>query len=48
MASSPIISWEIDGEIMEIVTDFIFGGSKTTADGDCMKLKDACSLEEKL
>ena len=44
MASSPIISWEI----MEIVTDFIFWGSKTTADGDCMKLKDACSLEEKL
>ena len=48
MASGPITSWQIDGEIMEIVTDFIFGGSKTTADGDCMKLKDACSLEEKL
>ena len=35
MASGPIISWEIDGEIVEIVTDFISGGSKITADGDC-------------
>ena len=35
MASSPINSWQIDGETMETVTDFIFGGSKTTADGDC-------------
>ena len=35
MASGPITSWEIDGETMEIVTDFIFGGSKITADGDC-------------
>ena len=35
MASSPIPSWEIDGETMEIVSDFIFGGSKITADGDC-------------
>ena len=35
MASGPIISWQIDGETMEIVTDFIFGGSKITADGDC-------------
>ena len=35
MASSPITSWQIDGIIMETVTDFIFGGSKTTADGDC-------------
>ena len=34
MASSPITSWEIDGETMETVTDFIFGGSKITADGD--------------
>ena len=34
MASSPITSWEIDGETMEIVTDFIFLGSKITADGD--------------
>ena len=35
MASSPIISWEIDGETMETVTDFIFLGSKITADSDC-------------
>ena len=35
MASSPIISWQIDGEKMEIVTDFIFLGSKITANGDC-------------
>ena len=35
MASSPITSWEIDGETVEIVSDFIFGGSKITADGDC-------------
>ena len=47
MASSPITSWQIDGKTMETVTDFILG-SKITADGDCtMKLKDACSLEEK-
>ena len=36
MASSPITSWEIDGETMEIVRDFILGGSKITADGDCI------------
>ena len=35
MASGPITSWQIDGETMEIVTDFIFLGSKITADGDC-------------
>ena len=35
MTSSPITSWQIDGETMEIVTDFIWGGSKITADGDC-------------
>ena len=35
MASAPITSWQIDGELMETVTDFIFGGSKITADGDC-------------
>ena len=35
MASSPITSWQIDGEMVEIVTDFILGGSKITADGDC-------------
>ena len=49
MTSGPITAWQIDGETMETVTDFIFLGSKslqmvTTA----MKLKDACSLEEKL
>ena len=48
MASSPITSWEIDGETVETMSDFIFGGSKITADGDSMKLKDAFSLEEKL
>ena len=45
MASSPITSWPIDGETMEIVRDFIFLGSKITV---AMKLEDACSLEEKL
>ena len=44
-ASGPITSWQIDGETVETVTDFILGGSKITA---AMKLKDACSLEEKL
>ena len=48
MALCPITSWEIDGETVETVRDFIFAGSKITAGGDYMKLKDACSLEEKL
>ena len=49
MASGPITSWEIDGETVETVSDFIFGGSKITADGDCShEIKDAYSLEEKL
>ena len=49
MASGPITSWQIDGETVETVSDFILGGSKTTADGDCsIKLKDTYSLEEKL
>ena len=49
MASGPITSWEIDGETVETVSDFILGGSKITADGDwAMKLKDAYSLEGKL
>ena len=49
MASGPIPSWQIDGETMETVSDFIFFGSKITADGDCShEIKDACSLEEKL
>ena len=49
MASGPITSWEIDGETMETVTDFIWGAPKSlqmvTA---AMNLKDTCSLEEKL
>ena len=49
MVSSPITSWHIDGETIETVTDFIFLGSKITADGDCShELKDTCSLEEEL
>ena len=50
MASGPITSWEIDGETVETVSDFIFwGGSKITADGDCShEIKDAYSLEGKL
>ena len=49
MASGPITSWEIDGETVGTVSDFIFGGSKITADGDCShEIKDAYSLEEKL
>ena len=46
MASGPIISWQIDGETVGTVTDFIFLGSKITADGDCSH--DAYSLEGKL
>ena len=49
MASGPIASWQIDGETMETVRDFILGGSKITEDGAAaMKLKDTCSLKEKL
>ena len=49
MAFGPISSWEIDGETVETVSDFILGGSKITADGDCShEIKDACSFEEKL
>ena len=49
LASSPITSWQIDGETMETMTDFIFVGSKNTADGDCShEIKRSCSLEEKL
>ena len=49
MASGPITSWQIDGETMEIVTDFIFLGSKITASVPiAMELKYTCSLEEKL
>ena len=47
MASGPMTSWQIDGETMETVTDFIFLGSKITVTA-AMKLKDTCSLKEKL
>ena len=54
MASGPITSWEIDGETVEIVSDFILGGSKITADGDCsheikrhllLEIKDTTNLD---
>ena len=49
MASGPITSWEIDAKTVETVSDFILGGSKITADGDCShEIKDTYSLEEKL
>ena len=44
MASGPITSWEIDGETVEAVSDFIFGGSKITADGDCSHKIKRCFL----
>ena len=44
MASSPITSWEIDGETVETVSDFILGGSKITADGDCSHEIKRCLL----
>ena len=48
MASGPITSWQIDGETVETVSDFIFGGSKITADGDCSHEIKRHSLEGKL
>ena len=49
MASSPITSWQIDGETVETVADFVFLGSKSLQMvAAAMKLKDVCSLEEKL
>ena len=49
IASNPITSWQIDGETVETVTDFILGGSKITAYGDCShEIKDAYSLEGQL
>ena len=49
MPSDPITSWEIDGETVETVWDFIWGGSKITADGNCShEIKRRFSLEEKL
>ena len=47
MASSPIISWQIDGKAMETVTDFIFLGSQITADGDCSHGIKRCLLLER-
>ena len=49
MVSGPITSWEIDGETVETVSDFVFLGSKITADGGCsLEIKDTYSLEGKL
>ena len=49
MASGPITSWQIDGETVEIVSDFIFGGSKITADGDCShEIKGCLPLGRKI
>ena len=47
MTSGPITSWEIDGETVEIVSDFIFGGCKITADGDCSHEIKRCLLLER-
>ena len=47
MASSPITSWEIDGQTVEMVTDFNFGGSKITVDGDCSHEIKRCLLLER-
>ena len=44
IASGPITSWQIDGETVETVSDFIFGGSKITADGDCCHESERCLL----
>ena len=49
MVSGPITSWEIDGETVETVSDFIFGGSKITADGNCIhEIKGRLYLESKM
>ena len=48
MASGPITSWQIDGETVETVSEFILGGSKITADGDCSHEIKEEKLEEKL
>ena len=48
VASGPITPWEIDGETVETVSDFIFGGSKTTADGDCHHEIKRRSLQSRL
>ena len=48
MASGPIISWQVDGETMETVTDFIFGRLQNLCKWSLQPFKDACSLDEKL
>ena len=48
MASGPITSWQIDGETVETVSDFILGGSKITADGDCSEIKRRLLLGRKV
>ena len=48
MASGPITSWQLDGETMKTVTDFLYLGSKITADGDCSHEIKCCFMEEKL
>ena len=49
MASGPVTSWQIDGEMVETMADFIFGGSKITADGDCNhEIKGRLLLERKV
>ena len=48
MASSPVTSWQIHGETVETVSDFILGGSKITADGDCSEMKRCVLLGRKL
>ena len=48
MASGPITSWQVDGETMEMMRDFILGAYKFTADGDCSHEIKRCSLEQKL
>ena len=46
MASGPITSWQVDGETMESVADFILGGSKITADGDCSQDIKRCKIKQ--
>ena len=48
MASGPITSWQVDGETVETVSDFIFGGSKIIADGDCSQIKRRLLLGRKV
>ena len=48
MASGPVITWQIEGEKVEVVTDFLFLGSRITVDGDCSHKKGDCFLAGKL